>query len=80
MELWSNTRLHMTNSCESKGIELIRDRILTKGVRAEDIKHQNRLTDDQIADLPINLVFEWIKTGKWSYRDFNKWLKTMRVI
>lgn len=43
-------------------------------IKAEDIKHPNRLTVEQIGDIPSNLVFMWIKTGQWKQKDFNKWL------
>lgn len=38
------------------------------------------LTDEQIADIPIEKVYEWVKTGQWKQRDFFKWLKALRVI
>lgn len=49
-------------------------------VKAIDIKHRGRLTDDQIADIPIEKVYEWVKTGQWKQRDFRHWLKVMRVV
>jgi hypothetical protein len=48
--------------------------------KSEDIKHSGRLTDDQIADIPIKYVYEWVKTSKWKAKDFRKWLTVMRVI
>ncbi len=50
------------------------------GVKADDIKHPNRLTDDQIADIPVEKVYEWVKTGAWKQKDFKRWLKVLRVI
>jgi len=44
------------------GAEQIRVRIATKGIHASDIKHTGLLTDDEIAFIPIEKVYEWIKT------------------
>jgi len=49
-------------------------------VKADDIKYPNRLSDDQIAAIPIELIFEWIKIGAWKQKDFKRWLKVLRVI
>jgi hypothetical protein len=49
-------------------------------IKADDIKHQNVLTDDQIASIPVEKVFEWVKTGQWKQKDFRRWLRAMRVI
>jgi hypothetical protein len=62
------------------GQELIQARINTKGIRGEDIRHKDRLTDDQIADIPVERVYAWIRCGSWREKDFKKWLKVMRVI
>ena len=62
------------------GAEQIRGRIATKGIHASDIKHTGLLTDDEIAFIPIEKVYEWIKTGQWKLRDYKTWLKTIRVI
>lgn len=48
-------------------------------IKADDIKHGNRLTDDQIAGIDTNYVYEWIKTGQWNRKNFQKWLKAIRV-
>ena len=53
---------------------------IARKIRSEDIKHETRLTDDQIAGTSTSHVFEWVKTGQWKLRDFNKWLKVLRVI
>ena len=60
--------------------EQVRVRIARKGIHAEDIKHAGRLTDDEIADLAIDKVYAWVRQGAWKTKDFNKWLKVMRVI
>lgn len=60
--------------------EQIRSRIARKGIYAEDIKHAGRLTDGEIADLAIDKVYSWVRQGAWKTKDFNKWLKVMRVI
>lgn len=49
-------------------------------VKADDIKHKGRLTDSQIADISIDRVYEWIKTGSWKKKDFETWLRVIRVI
>ncbi len=55
-------------------------RISTKGIRADDIKHENLLSDQQIADIDIERVYEWVRTGAWKQKDFKKWLRVIRVI
>ena len=64
----------------NKQEEQIRVRIAKKGVYAEDIKYAGRLTDDEIAHLPVDKVYMWVKQGAWKQKDFKKWLKVMRVI
>ena len=64
----------------NKQEELIRVRIAKKGIYAEDIKYAGRLTDDEIAYLPVDRVYMWLRQGAWKQKDFNKWLKVMRVI
>jgi hypothetical protein len=60
--------------------EAILKRIATKGIKAEDIKHPNLLTDDQIAGIDTTKIYEWVKTGVWKQKDFKKWLRVMCVI
>lgn len=60
--------------------EEMRARIAKKGVQAGDIKHPGLLTDEQIADIPHDKVFMWVKIGKWKHRDFERWLRVLRVI
>lgn len=60
--------------------EQIRVRINTKGIYAEDIYHEGRLSEDEIANLPIEKVYSWVRQGAWKTKHFNKWLKVMRVI
>lgn len=64
----------------TKQEEQIRVRIAKKGIYAEDIKHEGRLSDDEIAYLDVDKVYSWIRQGAWKQKDFNKWLKVMRVI
>jgi hypothetical protein len=64
----------------TKQEELIRVRIAKKGIYAEDIKHVGRLSEDEIAYLPVDKVYAWVRQGAWKTKDFNKWLKVMRVI
>ncbi len=60
--------------------EQVRIRIAKTGIRAEDIKHSGRLTNDEIACLDVGKVYSWVRQGLWKTKDFNKWLKVMRVI
>ena len=62
------------------GMEQIRVRIAKKGIYAEDMYHEGRLTDDEIAGLPVEKVYSWVRQGAWKTKHFNKWLKVMRVI
>ena len=64
----------------TKNEELIRVRIAKKGIYAEDIRHNGRLSEDEIAYLPVEKVYMWLRQGAWKQKDFNKWLKVMRVI
>lgn len=64
----------------SKQLEAMQVRIARKGVAGVDIKVPGLLTDEQIADIPHQKVYEWIKTGKWRQKDFEKWLRILRVI
>lgn len=64
----------------SKVEEQIRCRIAKKGIYAEDIKHAGRLSDDEIACLSTDKVYAWVRQGAWKPKDFNKWLKVIRVI
>lgn len=56
------------------------NRVASKSIRARDIKIQGLLTDDDIADIDPGKVYEWVRTGQWRARDFNRWLKVLRVI
>jgi len=49
-------------------------------IKASHIKHKGLITDDQIASIPVEKVYEWIKTGQWKQNDFKTWLRVMRVI
>lgn len=56
------------------------DRIGRGKIHPNDIKHANLLTDDQIADIPYQSVYTWVRNGNWKQRHFHKWLKVMRVV
>lgn len=58
----------------------IRARIESGKLHHDDIKHEGRLTDDEIAAIPVDKVYEWVRTGMWKKKDFNRWLKVMCVI
>ena len=64
----------------STQVEQMRERIARKGVRAEDIRRPGVLTDDDIAYLPVEKVYQWVREGLWKTKDFNTWLRVMRVI
>ena len=50
--------------------------------KADDIKHGGALalSDAEIQDIPPDLIFQWVRAGKWKLKDWNKWLKAIRVI
>jgi hypothetical protein len=58
----------------------IQSRIDTKGIRAEDIKHANRLTDDEIASIDITNIYQWVRTGQWKQKDFKRWAIVMCIV
>ena len=58
----------------------IRARIESGKIHAEDIKHAGRLTDEEIARLPVEKVYAWVRGGEWKQKDFKKWLKALCVI
>lgn len=49
-------------------------------IHHDDIKHAGRLTDDEIAGINTQLVYEWVRTGQWKRKDFEKWLRVLMVI
>ena len=61
-------------------VQVVRRRIDTKGIRSQDIYHNGLLSDDEIASIPCEKVYQWVKTGEWKQKHFLKWLKVMRVI
>jgi hypothetical protein len=61
-------------------IEMMQYRIARKGIQASDIKHKELLTTEQIQDIPIDRVYMWVRAGDWKQKDFNCWLKALRVI
>lgn len=52
----------------------IRARIESGKIHAEDIKHSGRLTEQEIAAIPVERVYAWVRTGEWKQKDFKKWL------
>ena len=64
----------------TKNEELSRLRISKRGINADDINHPGRLSDDEIANLPISTVYNWVRVGAWKPKQFNMWLKVMRVV
>lgn len=61
-------------------IEMMQSRIARKGIQASDIKRKELLTTEQIQDIPIDRVYMWLRAGDWKQKDFNRWLKALRVI
>jgi hypothetical protein len=61
-------------------IEQMQSRIARKGIQAADIKHAKLLTQHQIQMLDFDKVYMWVRTGDWKQKDFNKWLKALRVM
>lgn len=58
----------------------IRARIDSGKIHCDDIKHKDRLTDDEIARIPTDTVYMWVRVGSWKKKDFDKWLRVMCVI
>lgn len=58
----------------------IQARIESGKLHHDDIKHAGRLTDDQIAAIPVDQVYAWVRNGMWKPKDFKKWLKVLCVI
>jgi hypothetical protein len=50
--------------------------------KADHIKQGGSLalSDEQIANIPIEKVYEWVRTGQWRQKHFIKWLKVLRVV
>lgn len=76
------TRFDQCALCESSDLmynqimkkEEMINRIESVGIRADDIKHKDRLTQEQIASISDANAYEWIRVGIWKKRDFLKWL------
>lgn len=58
----------------------IQARIESKGIRSEDIKHQWRLTVEQIANIPPERAYMWITTREWKCKHFKQWLKAIETV
>ena len=43
-------------------------------------RQQGSIIERMIADLPIDKIWEWIKTGKWNRKDYLRWFTVIRVI
>lgn len=67
--------------CHNKdALNQMRSRISRKGIAGNDIKVKGLLTDDEIADLPVEKIHYWIRQGIWTQKEFKRWLKIIRVI
>ena len=61
-------------------IEMMRARIARKGIQASDIKRQELLTEQEIQFIDFDKVYMWVRTGDWKQKDFNRWLKALKVM
>lgn len=61
-------------------LELMRSRIARKGIQASDIKRPELLTEQQIQFIDFDKVYMWVRTGDWKQKDFNRWLKALKVM
>ena len=61
-------------------IEQMRARIARKGIQASDIKRQELLTEQEIQFIDFDKVYMWVRTGDWKQKDFNRWLKALKVM
>lgn len=43
-----------------------------------DIRKSN-VPDSQIADTPLHLVYQWMRTGAWRPKDFQRWCQILRI-
>jgi hypothetical protein len=60
--------------------EGMRARIARKGVQASDIKHKDLLTEQEIQFIDFDKVYMWVRAGDWKQKDFNRWLKALKVM
>ena len=61
-------------------IEQMRARIARKGIQASDIKRQELLTEQEIQFIDFDKVYMWVRAGDWKQKDFNRWLKALKVM
>lgn len=52
----------------------VKARISSGRIEAKDIKYEDRLTSEQISEIPARLVYAWVQNRQWTNKDFNKWL------
>lgn len=57
-----------------KLLDTVKERISSKGIRADDIKYEDRLTEEQISEIQEETVFQWVQEKRWNVKDFRKWL------
>jgi hypothetical protein len=58
----------------------MRGRIARKGIQANDIKHKDLLTEQEIQFIDFDKVYMWVRTGDWKQKDFKRWLKALKVM
>lgn len=47
---------------------------------AVQIKSDDILTTEEIANIPIQMVYMWTRSGAWKQKDFIKWLNAVKEI
>lgn len=58
---------------------VLEDRRLKK-IKAADIHIPGKLSDYEIGGIPTRQVYDWVKSGAWNKKAFDRWLKALRVI
>lgn len=54
----------------------IHARISRGRILRDDIKYSDRLTPAQIATIPCEKVYQYLREKSWNYKDFMKWLNS----
>lgn len=57
--------------------EQMQDRICSKGIRYTDLKVKGLLTQDQIASIPEQTIYEWVSSKLIRFKDFQRWLNAV---
>ena len=65
------------HQCDLEGMQA---RVSRGNMKPTDIKHKDVLSRQQIQDIPLPKVYQWVRTGEWKPKDFMKWAKAVRLI